>query len=150
MIVLVTMVWNRREVIEWIRDPRGVFAVTTGISVARFVAALVMLNIAVWYNPWSVDLTASGRNQVSDDTRRLLQRVEQAGDAAAVRPRVGSGVEQLLRGFERETRRIRVEFVDVDRERSWPPGTASSSSARSSWSPATSSARSRTPTSRRS
>ena len=69
LIVAFTVAWNRREVVEWIRDPRGVFAVTTGIAVALFVAALVMINIAVWYNPWSVDLTASGRNQVSDETR---------------------------------------------------------------------------------
>jgi ABC-type uncharacterized transport system involved in gliding motility auxiliary subunit len=117
VIVLITMIWNRREVIEWFRDPRGVFAVTTGISVAAFIAALVLLNISVWYHPWSVDLTASGRNEVSEETRRILQRLDQP----VVLRRFGRGAdpaaERLMRGFERETRRIRVELVDVDRDR---------------------------------
>ena len=117
VIVALTAAWNRREVVAWIHDPRGVFAVTTGIAVALFVAGLVMVNIAVWYNPWSVDLTASGRNQVSADTRAILQRVKdpvtlrQFGRAADPR------VEQLLRGFARETPTMTIEFVDVERER---------------------------------
>lgn len=118
LIVGVTVVWNWQEVVDWIRDPRGVFAVTTGISVAVFVALLVMLNIAVWYNPWSVDLTASGRNKVSEETRRILARLaepvslRQFGRASA-----DARVEQLLRSFERENPRLRVEFADTDRER---------------------------------
>jgi hypothetical protein len=117
IIVALTAVWNRREVVAWIRDPRGVFAVTSAIAVALFLAALVMINIAVWYNPWSVDLTASGRNQVSAGTRAILQRVQrpvtlrQFGRAADTR------VEQLLRGFAREVPAMTVEFVDVERER---------------------------------
>lgn len=116
-VLAVAAVWNRREVLEWLRDPRGVFAVATGISVAIFIAVLVMLNIAVWYTPWSIDLTASGRNQVSDETRRILARIDQPvvlrqfGDAPDPR------VEQLLRSFERENPRIRVEFADVARNR---------------------------------
>jgi len=114
-IVLVTVILNWREVVEWVRDPRGVFAVTTGISVAVFVAAVVMLNIVVWYNPWSADLTASGRNEVTDETRAILARLEepvvlrQFGET----PRV----EQLLRSFERESRRLRVETADPERDR---------------------------------
>jgi len=115
--VAAAAVWNRREVLEWLRDPRGVFAVATGISVALFIAVVVMLNIAVWYTPWSVDMTASGRNQVSDETRRILAQIDQPvilrqfGDAPDPR------VEQLLRSFERENPRIRVEFADVARNR---------------------------------
>lgn len=116
-IVGVTVIWNRREVIEWLRDPRGVFAVTTGVSVAVFVAALVMLNIAVWYNPWSLDLTASGRNEVNAETRRILGRLQEPVTFRQFGRGEDPRVEQLLRSFERETRRIRVEFVDVDRER---------------------------------
>ena len=115
--VLVTIVWNWREVIEWIRDPRGVFAVTTGISVACFIAALVLLNISVWYHPWSIDLTASGRNEVSGETRRLLQRLDTPVTLQQFGRTSDPTVEALLRGFERESRRIRVEFVDVDRDR---------------------------------
>ena len=117
VIVLITIVWNRHEVIEWIRDPRGVFAVTTGIAVACFIAVLVLLNIAVWYNPWSIDLTASGRNEVSDETRRMLQRLETPVALQQFGRTSDPAVEALLRGFERESRRIRVEFVDVDRDR---------------------------------
>jgi hypothetical protein len=116
-IVLITIAWNWHEVVEWIRDPRGVFAVTTGISVACFVAVLVLLNIAVWYNPWSIDLTASGRNEVSDETRRLLQRLDTPVALRQFGRASDPAVEALLRGFERESRRIRVEFVDVDRDR---------------------------------
>lgn len=117
LIVLLTAYWNRHEVLEWIRDPRGIFAVTTGISVAVFVAALVMANIAVWYAPWSVDMTAAGRNEVSEDTRRILARLQQPVTLRQFGRAAEPRVEQLLRGFERETRRIRVEFSDVDRER---------------------------------
>jgi ABC-type uncharacterized transport system involved in gliding motility auxiliary subunit len=116
-IVLVTIIWNWHEVVDWIRDPRGVFAVTTGIAVACFVAVLVLLNIAVWYNPWSIDLTASGRNQVSDETRRVLQRLDTPVALRQFGRTSDPAVEALLRGFERESRRLRVEFVDVDRDR---------------------------------
>jgi ABC-type uncharacterized transport system involved in gliding motility auxiliary subunit len=116
-IVLLTVVWNWHEVIEWIRDPRGVFAVTTGISVAVFVAGLVMVNILVWYHPWSVDLTASGRNEVSSETRHILQRLDAPVTLQQFGRTSDAAVEALLRGFERETRLLRVEFVDVDRDR---------------------------------
>ncbi len=117
VIVVLTAVWNRREVIEWIRDPRGIFAVTTGVSVAAFIAALVMVNIAVWYNPWSVDLTANGRNQVSQGTRDMLGRLREPVTLREFGRASDPKTEQLLHGFERETPRIRVEFADVDRQR---------------------------------
>jgi hypothetical protein len=117
VIVTLTAVQHRREVIAWFRDPRGVFAVTTGIAVALFVAALVMINIAVWYNPWSVDLTASGRNQVSADTQAILQRVQQPVTLRQFGRAADPRVEQLLRGFAREMPAVTVEFVDVERER---------------------------------
>jgi ABC-type uncharacterized transport system involved in gliding motility auxiliary subunit len=116
-IVLATIVWNWQGVVEWIRDPRGVFAVTTGIVVAVSVAVLVLLNILVWYHPLSVDLTASGRNEVSEESRRVLQQLDQPITLQQFGRTSEPTVEALLRGFERETRRIRVEFVDVDRDR---------------------------------
>lgn len=116
-IVLAAIAWNWNDVLEWLRDPRGVFAVTTGISVAVFVAVLVMLNIAVWYRPWSVDLTASGRNQVSEQTKQLLKRVSQPVSLRQFGRQSDPRVEQLLRNFERENSRVHVEIVDVDRER---------------------------------
>jgi hypothetical protein len=115
VVLLITTIWNRREVVEWLRDPRGVFAVTTGIAVAVFVAAIVMLNIAVWYNPWSVDLTASGRNEVSEETRAILGRL----DEPVVLRQFGQTVpmDQLLRSFQRESRRLRIEVADPERDR---------------------------------
>lgn len=116
-IVLIATIWNRRDVVEWIRDPRGVFAVTTGVSVAMLVALLVMVNIAAWYHPWSVDLTAAGRNRVSTATQLLLDRLpadvwlQQFGRTS------DPMVDQLLQGFARAGRHVRVEFVDVDRDR---------------------------------
>src|SRR5688572_21308611 len=107
---------QRDELLAWFRDPRGVFAVTTGVTVALFVAVLVMLNIVVWYNPWSVDLTASGRNQVSGDTRTILERLETPVTLSQFGRVADSRVEQMLRGFERATPRVGVEFVDVERE----------------------------------
>ena len=117
IVVALTAVAHRREVVAWIRDPRGVFAVTTGIAVALFVAALVMINIAVWYNPWSADLTASGRNQVSADTRAILRRIQQPVTLRQFGRAADPRVEQLLRGFAREMANLTVEFVDVERER---------------------------------
>ena len=117
LIVALTAVANRREVVAWSRDPRGVFAVTTGVTVALFVAALVMINIAVWYNPWSLDLTASGRNRVSADTGAILRRVEHAVTLRQFGRAADPRVEQLLRGFAREMPHVTVEFVDVERER---------------------------------
>lgn len=116
LIVAAALVWNWSDVLEWLRDPRGVFAVTTGISVALFIAAIVMLNIAIWYNPWSVDLTASGRNQVTDETRAILARLD---EPVTLRQfgRAAPQVEQLLRTFERESQRVRVEVLDPARER---------------------------------
>lgn len=116
-IVAGAIAWNWQDVIDWLRDPRGVFAVTTGISVAVFIAVLVMVNIAVWYRPWSVDLTASGRNQVSDQTKRLLARLTQPVSLREFGRGQDPRVEQLLHNFERESPRVHVEMVDVDRER---------------------------------
>src|SRR5687768_9163289 len=115
VILLITVIWNWQEVVEWVRDPRGVFAVTTGITVALFVAAVVLINIAVWYNPWSVDMTASGRNEVSEGTRTMLGRLEEPVELRQVGRQPDPRIEQLLRSFERESRRLRVEFIDADR-----------------------------------
>ncbi len=116
LIVAITIAWNWHEVADWFRDPRGIFAVTTGIAVAVFMAVLVMLNIAVWYRPWSRDLTASGRNEVSDGTRRIIGRLQASVELLEFGRDPDPRVAQLLHSFERETPRIRVEFVDADRQ----------------------------------
>ena len=114
-IVALAAIWNRREVGEWLHDPRGVFAVTTGIAVALVVAAVVVLNIAVAYHPWSVDLTASGRNEVTAETRAILARLDQPVVLRQFGPT--PRMDQLLRSFARESRRLRLEVADLDRDR---------------------------------
>lgn len=113
-IVLGSLIWNRVEVIEWLRDPRGVFAVMTGIAVAVLIAALVMLNIGVWYRPWRVDLTASGRNVVTPETRALLERL----DRDVVLRQFGRArdpqLDQRLASFAGASRHVRVEFTDAE------------------------------------
>jgi ABC-type uncharacterized transport system involved in gliding motility auxiliary subunit len=114
-IILASIVWNRAEVLEWLRDPRGVFAVMTGISVVGLFALLVLANILVWYRPWRVDLTASGRNVVTDETHALLQRL----DRDVVLRQFGRArdpqVDQRLASFAGASRRVRVDFTDSDK-----------------------------------
>jgi len=116
-VVATASVWNWREIIEWARDPRGVFAVTTGIAVAVIIALLVMLNIAASYHPWSVDLTAAGRNRVSATTLTFLEQLDTDVTLQQFGRTSDPVVEQILQGFARASHRIRVEFVDVDRDR---------------------------------
>jgi hypothetical protein len=108
---------NWRHVLEWLRDPRGVYAVTTGISVALFLAALIMLNIAVWYNPWTVDLTAAGLNRLSGEARGVLRQLGSPVSLQQFGLSRDPRLEKLLQNFGRESPRVRVEFVDIDRER---------------------------------
>jgi hypothetical protein len=113
VVIALSIAWNRVEVMEWIRDPRGVFAVTTGISVVALVMVLVLVNILVWYRPWRVDLTASGRNVTTPETQALLQGL----DTDVVFRQFGRApdpqVDQRLSSFAGASRRIRVEFTDA-------------------------------------
>lgn len=115
VVIIASLVWNRREVQEWLADPRGVFAVASGVSTVLLVAILVLLNILAWYRPFRVDLTASERNTVTAETRVILGRL--ARDVAL--RQFGRGrdpqVDQLLSSFAAASRRIRMEFVDADR-----------------------------------
>jgi ABC-type uncharacterized transport system involved in gliding motility auxiliary subunit len=109
-------VWNRREIKAWLRDPRGVFVVSTGISTAALFGILVLVNIFVWYRPARLDLTESGRNTVSGETRSVLNklsrdvRLRQFGRSRDPR------LDQFLAAFQHGSPRVTVEFVDADRE----------------------------------
>ncbi len=115
-ILALSVVVNRREVKDWWHDPRGVFAVATGISTVTLAAILVLANILVWYYPWRTDLTASGRNTVTSETQSVLKklskevRLRQFGRSSDPR------VEQLLASFQAGSPRIHVEFVDAERQ----------------------------------
>lgn len=115
-ILVFAAVWNRREIKEWLRDPRGVFVVNTAISTAALFAVLVFVNILAWYRPARVDLTESGRNTVSAETRSILNklsrdvRLQQFGRSRDPR------LDQFLAAFDQSSPRVTVEFVDADRQ----------------------------------
>ena len=115
VIVIASIVWNRVEVMEWLRDPRGVFAVITGISTVVLIIALVFLNILVWYRPARVDLTASGRNVVTDETRALLEQLDQDVVMRQFGRAPDPQVDQRLASFAGSSRRVRVEFTDTEK-----------------------------------
>lgn len=117
VIIAASIIWNRGEVMEWLRDPRGVFAVMTGISVVALIAVLILLNILVWYRPWRADLTASGRNVVTAETRALLERLDQAVVLRQFGEVADPQLEQRLASFAGASRRVRVDFVDAGKAR---------------------------------
>lgn len=114
-IVGLSIIWNRSEVMEWLRDPRGLFAVTTGVSVVALVMVLILVNILVWYRPWRVDLTASGRNVTTAETRTLLERLEEDVVLRQFGRAPDPQVDQRLGSFAGATRRVHVEFTDSAR-----------------------------------
>lgn len=115
-IVAASVAWNWPEVKRWRHDPRGVFVVATGISVAALIAILVLVNIAVWYRPMRVDLTASGRNTVTPETRALLEKLTREVRLRQFGRTRDPRVDQLLASFQHGGPRVRVEFVDAERQ----------------------------------
>ncbi|MEX2273907.1 MAG: Gldg family protein [Vicinamibacterales bacterium] len=115
VIIVASIIWNRAEVMEWLRDPRGVFAVVTGISVVAVIAVLILVNILVWYRPWRADLTASGRNVVTAETRALLERLDRDVVLRQFGAMADPRLDQRLASFAGASRRVRVEFVDTGR-----------------------------------
>jgi hypothetical protein len=111
-IMALSILWNRAEVMEWFRDPRGVFAVVTGISVVALIAALILINMVVWYRPWRVDLTASGRNVVTAETRALLEKLDQDVVLKQFGAMRDPQLDQRLASFAGASRRVRTDFVD--------------------------------------
>lgn len=115
LIIVISILWNRAEVLEWLRDPRGVFAVMTGVSVVALIAVLILLNILVWYRPWRADLTASGRNVVTAETRTLLERLDQDVVLRQFGRAPDPQVDQRLAAFAGASRRVRAEFTDWEK-----------------------------------
>lgn len=114
-VVVASLVWNRREVREWFADPRGVFAVASGVSTVLLLAILVLLNMLAWYRPFRVDLTASERNTVTAETRAIVGRLTRDVALRQFGRSRDAQVDQLLSSFASASRRIRVEFVDAER-----------------------------------
>lgn len=114
VILLLSVAANWGEVVEWFRDPRGVFAVNTTISAVLLIGIIAMVNVFVWFKPFQMDWTASGRNTLASETVAILQKLpadvqlRQFGRASEPR------VDQVLAAFSGASPRIRVEFVDAE------------------------------------
>jgi hypothetical protein len=114
-IMATSLVVNRREVREWFADPRGVFAVNTGMSLVVLFLILVLANVAAWFRPSSVDLTAAGRNTLTPGTRTFLATVAKDVTLREFGRTRDPRVEQLLGSFVSANRHITMSFVDADR-----------------------------------
>ena len=112
---LVGLSFNWAEIREWFRDPRGVFAVNTTFSALLLVAILGMVNAFVALRPVKFDLTASGRNTLAMETRRILGHLtadialKQFGRTPDTR------VDDLLNALVRESAHLKPEFVDAEK-----------------------------------
>lgn len=106
---------NAKEIRDWFRDPRGVFALNTTISTLIFVAILGVVNALVAFRPVSFDVTEAGRNTLSDEARTLVAGltqdvwIKQFGRSRDMR------VADLLEAFARAGTRVRPSFVDIER-----------------------------------
>jgi len=106
---------NWQEIRDWFRDPRGVFAVNTGLSTLLLVAILGILNASTALKPATFDLTSSGRNTLATETRSILKKLP--GDVALKQfgrtpdPRV----DELVGSMARESARIKPQFVDAEK-----------------------------------
>lgn len=116
VVVGVSLVWNRGEIVEWFHDPRGIFAVNTSLSLVLLAGILVLINILTWYRPLSIDLTASGRNSLTPETQKLLADLKTDVSLRQFGRIRDPKVDQLLRAFADRGRRVAIEFVDAERQ----------------------------------
>jgi hypothetical protein len=105
---------NWKGVREWFGDPRGVFALNTGLSTLLLVSALGLVNALAGLRAVTFDWTEAGRNTLAPETALMLERLgtdvvlKQMG-----RPR-DTASRALLGAFASRNPRIRVETVDID------------------------------------
>lgn len=114
-IVAVSLFLNRREIVEWFHDPRGIFAVNTSLSLVFLVGILVLINIVTWYRPASVDLTASGRNSLTPETQKLLASLTADVKLRQFGRTRDPKADQLLANFAGASPRVALEVVDAER-----------------------------------
>lgn len=107
---------NWRDVRAWFDDPAGAFAVNTALSVMFLIVILVFANILAWYRPARVDLTASGRNTLSEGTRAIIRKLPREVTLRQFGRTRDPIVDQLLDAFAGVSRSVRVEFVDADHQ----------------------------------
>jgi ABC-type uncharacterized transport system involved in gliding motility auxiliary subunit len=113
--LLVAIGANWQGVRDWFRDPRGVFVLNSILTTILLVAVLGLINAIASMRAAHIDVTAAGRNTLTDDTRQGLARLgrdvvlEQFGRSR------DAAVDQLLSNFANETRRIQVAYADLER-----------------------------------
>jgi ABC-type uncharacterized transport system involved in gliding motility auxiliary subunit len=100
---------------EWFRDPRGVFAVNSIISTLLLAAVLGLVNAMAGLRATTFDWTEAGRNTLSPGTTALLDRLSQDVVLKQFGRAPDALVGNVLGGFSARSRRIRVEFVDIER-----------------------------------
>jgi len=106
---------NWKEIREWFRDPRGVFAVNTTFSALLLVAILGLVNASTALRPVKFDLTASGRNTLATETRTLLARLTADVSLKQFGRTPDPKVDDLLRAFAGESQHLKPEFVDAEK-----------------------------------
>jgi hypothetical protein len=105
---------NWAGVRAWFADPRGVFALTSGLSTLLLVAALGLVNALAGLRAVTFDWTAAGRNTLAPETVTLIEGL----GADVVLKQMGRARDAASRGlldaFAARNPRVRVKTVDID------------------------------------
>lgn len=108
---------NLPEVAAFFRSRRGLYGTNFVVSVVILLAVLSLVNVlAVWYNR-SYDATPNKLFSLSDQTRKVLDGLQQNLEIYAFyKPPVDPTVEDLLQMYHSTSSRIHWEIVDPDRK----------------------------------
>ncbi len=106
---------NWREIRNWFRDPRGVFAVNTAFSTLLVLAILILLNALSALRPMSFDWTQSGRNTLSGETVNILTGLSQDVWLKQFGRTRDPRVDELLNAFSARSQRIQTSLVDAEK-----------------------------------
>jgi len=113
--LLIGALVNWKDISDWFRDPRGVFAVNTAFSTLLLVAILGVVNASVALKPVKFDMTASGRNTLAPETKRILERLSTDVTLKQFGRTPDPKVDDLLAVFARTSPRITTRFVDAEK-----------------------------------
>lgn len=113
--VAVAVAANWREFGEWRRDPRGVFAVNSVLSAVLLFVILAVIVVAVGLRQIRFDLTESGRNTISADTRTLLRSLGQDVVLKQFGRTRDPQIDAILGAFTAENPSLTLTFVDIER-----------------------------------
>lgn len=112
--LVVAVAANWQNVSDWFRDPRGVFVLNSILTTILLVAVLGLVNAIASLRATQLDVTAAGRNTLTDETREGLDRLQQDIELKQFGRVRDSAVDQLLAAFANESRRVRVGYADPE------------------------------------